>query len=655
MSSAGRRGDRARSETTHDGSLDHAVRLGCRPRNTITGRVVSLRVAVLGDSIMWGQGLRPEEQFARLAAQELAGDDEVEVLPGSDPEPRRGLPRSGAKISARVRDGTDQKILLPTGGLGSAPPGDRADFAGTFRSLFADDARMRAFLAGPAGDAPAAALFGENPATFPTVTGQLAMAGGPHPGIDYVIVNGGANDVDFETVLDPEGPALTAINNVVDQVYGTALATLLTDVRRRFPNAVVLVTGYFSALSEVSDRGALKELFEYLSGRPQLLLAYNNLVQAIPGVGDLLEFVGLSQDVPALVRLAIRRSMATAAYAHYRTRATIAGLPPSVRLPGLIYVHPAFRAQHALFAGQSLLHSGYRQPGEGGLVVADGMLERRLQRIPRVRLLDDYHDLARRVSRLQVDRARETDDDGGGGIGLDLPTQENKLRSALTVLREANPDLPGPLLLFLRATDLTDERLARLKDLLFAEIGRIETATIASFIHPNPDGARRYAERIVRVHRRHRAFSLRRGLVRMAPTEGAVSMRRAFERRAGELPRRLTTLAAVTPVESIAIRLTGLVIVPGLFSQATRLTDVRFGPELQTRMAVRLGVGADETTAFTAAFDPSREVDLTEITGIVIAEPPSFDEIELHLNGLRYRTWARADGTNVAGILQFQL
>jgi hypothetical protein len=405
---------------------------------------------------------------------------------------------------------------------------------------------MRSFLSGPAGDGPAAKLFGENPAAFPTVTGQLLLAGGPHPEIDFVVVNGGINDVDFETVLDPNGPSPLDIVRAIDRAFDRALADLLSEVRRQFPNAVVIVPGYFAALSGSSDRDELKTLFEFFSKRPEWQIAFNDVVQALPLMSDVFEAIGLSQDVGSLVTSAIRRTVAAAAYAHYRTRATIAGLPISVRQPGMFYAHPAFRPEHALFAGeQSLVYSGYRLPGEGKLSVADEMLNRRLNNIPRRGLLNDYRDLAGRTAQIILHRA----------LAEDVTTEENALRSRLAAFRDAHPDLPSQLLRFLQAVpNFTDERLGRLAALLGSEIGRIEVATIASFIHPNPAGAKRYAQRIVQTYRRHRAFSLRREVGRLFPAGKPISLRKAFNRHRTELPTRVTALAAVTHVESVALK-----------------------------------------------------------------------------------------------------
>jgi len=608
---------------------------------------MSARVAVFGDSAMWGQGLLAEHQFARLAVRGIVGAQKpIEVLPGAGSEPGRGFPRSGAKINAAVGDGPDAKILLPGGGLASSPPGDRAKFAQTFRSLFTDDQQMREFLAGPAGEAVAAALFGENPAAFPTVTGQVLLAGGPHPDVDFVVVNGGINDVDFTTVLDPKGPSPAEINQVINRAFGKALADLLTTVRKHFPRAVVIVPGYFAALSDSSDRDDLKELFEFASKRPEWQIAFNDVVQALPLLRDVFEAVGLSQDVSALVRSAIRRTVAAAAHAHHRTRATIEGLPPSVRLPGMFYAHPSFQPEDALFAGaRSLVYSGYRFPGHGRLSVADEMLARRRNRIPRNALLGDYHDLAERAALLLSRRL----------LGNATASEESDLRSRLVVFRDAHPDLPSGLLRFLTAVaNLPNERVQRLMELLGAEIGRIEVATIASFLHPNLAGAERYTERIVLAHRRYRTFSARREIGQMVPPGSPISLRTILGRRNTRLPRRLGALATVTHIESIALRIGGMPVVPPIGQGITRPALITLGPDVRIRATFPLGVGAGEADAVLFAFDTPGTVHLSRLTGLIIEDGPRIDEIVLHLNGREFAAWTRADATVRGDSIQFE-
>ena len=209
--------------------------------------------------------------------------------------------------------------------------------------------------------------------------------------VQLVFLNGGINDVEFEEVLNPEGPSLAAVNRAIDRVFGDSLARVLAAAREVFPNAVILVPGYFAAFSGKSDRDKLKELFEFLSKKPEWKLVANDLIGQLPLLSDIFDALGITSDVPALVNTAIHRTVISAAYAHFRTRASIASLAAHVIGPGIVYAHPAFLPEHALFAGpQSLVHSGYRFPGHGGLSVTDEMLETRTRRIPRHQLLGDY-------------------------------------------------------------------------------------------------------------------------------------------------------------------------------------------------------------------------------------------------------------------------
>ena len=154
--------------------------VGRCPRSSRSSRyVMVLKVAVIGDSAMWGQGLKLEHQYAHLAAGRIAADlnEDLEIMPGSGEEPGRGYPRSGAKIRARVQRDDPVQVLMPGGSFAESAPGDRANFARTFRSLFETDEEMTSFLDG-SDERPAARLFGEHPAAFPTTTGSAPSGRG---------------------------------------------------------------------------------------------------------------------------------------------------------------------------------------------------------------------------------------------------------------------------------------------------------------------------------------------------------------------------------------------------------------------------------------------------------------------------------------------
>jgi hypothetical protein len=104
----------------------------------------SLQVAAFGDSLMWGQGNRRQDRFSALFTGRLrarVGQPGVLVWDSS---------RSGAKIGAL--------------------PGERESFVDAYPFLFPDAATRRAFL-DDRDESRALGLYGEVPATFPTVLG----------------------------------------------------------------------------------------------------------------------------------------------------------------------------------------------------------------------------------------------------------------------------------------------------------------------------------------------------------------------------------------------------------------------------------------------------------------------------------------------------
>lgn len=612
---------------------------------------MTLRVAIVGDSLMWGQGLKPEHQFARLAAERIAADlgEPLEILPGPGREPGRGHPRSGAKILDAVDNGDPVEVLLPSGASTMALPGDRTNFALTFRSLFESDQEMRRFLAGR-NERPAARLFGEHPAVFPTVMGQLdeLTEDGSTADVRLVILNGGANDVNYEEVLDPEGPGIKAMDRTIQTVFRGHLTQLLRETRRAFPNAVIVVPGYFSALTKGSDRADLKDLAEYLSGKAEWKLALNDVIQTLPFFDDVFNATGWFKDVPELVEKAVRRSVFAAAHVHFWTRVTIRSLPASVIAPGIVYAHPAFRSEHGLFAGdRSLLYSGYKPPGHGRLSVADEMFEVRRARIPRRKLLGEYKGLLIASMSLRMRRDQEEKDTGGTTlVGPDAATLQDRLTESFRTLVANNPDLPSQILLI---RDFTSESLIKLERALGSEIGRIEIAEIASFIHPNRAGDERYAERIVSAYNRHRSFSLRRAVRGMAPAGQRFRLRTALLQHGIDPARGLRQLIPVAFIESVAIELSGLPALP-----VERKVKLTLGPGIDINFTIPLLSG---NTKLLRAFDTGAGFPLASLTEFTLEMEiaTDFRDVTLFLNGHEFFR-ARRDQANVEGdIVRFTL
>ena len=175
-----------------------------------------LNMVVLGDSIMWGQGLEEEEKFSTLVAQWLESATGRTVR-------RHVFAHSGAILGGNVDDEQDTP------------------------------------------------RFGEVPATLPSIAAQLPSAVGtlgnlgvPRDEVDLVLMDGGINDVSVFTILRPD-PFIWAgdVRNLARQRCGPRMRALLPSVlsaEQGFPSAKVVVTNYYAIVSTESDLAALAVL-----------------------------------------------------------------------------------------------------------------------------------------------------------------------------------------------------------------------------------------------------------------------------------------------------------------------------------------------------------------------------------------------------------
>ena len=483
-----------------------------------------IRVAVLGDSAMWGQGLRHADKFAVLAAHRIA--EAQAAVPVIAPF----TARSGAKLLAGQKRGEVATLTLPSGAKWSEWQGDRTDFYDLFPALFQSDEQAIAFFNG-ADEEVARDVYGEVPLVFPTISYQIARESDAlGASVDLLIIDGSVNDIGLQEVLDPQsGPSLSNIDRAIERFAYRRAKDVLSAARAKFPNAVIAVTGYYSPFTEETSRNRLEALLKYLSGRAGWLLWFNDFLTS--GFSRLVLPLALlsalfGEDVGELADQAVERSR----FAHTRglfwLRKAVAELYESDRGPGIFFVHPGFRPENGLFAaGTAFLHEGYRLPGEGGAEVGDIALNVRRAHIPRGDRLADL-----RAALLTLSPARR-------------PPQRHELEAMARELDALRTALDGPASLRARLAELiadlrdplrpvADERRIRLaRQAIEAEVGRIEVTTIASFLHPNEAGARRYADRIVARHARNRELRVRRDLTRLVPaSHGELSVRRALRR-----------------------------------------------------------------------------------------------------------------------------
>ncbi|MGE5246728.1 MAG: SGNH/GDSL hydrolase family protein [Verrucomicrobiota bacterium] len=156
---------------------------------------------VLGDSIVWGQGLPEEQKSSTLVQRWLA-----ERI--ARPVRKRVYAHSGATVE---QDGT--RLTL---------------------------------------------AHSEVPDSSPHIALQAECV--PNPGaVGLVIVNGCINDVDATAIFDPTtDPDLGRIEEACACKCGEPMRTLLTAIARRFPNARVVVPGYYPFFSQKTPRMSLR-------------------------------------------------------------------------------------------------------------------------------------------------------------------------------------------------------------------------------------------------------------------------------------------------------------------------------------------------------------------------------------------------------------
>jgi hypothetical protein len=286
--------------------------------------VDTFRIASLGDSVVWGQGLLEPQKFSMLAADALTARYNGSIAVFATDR----CAHSGARIAPSAGDGPDP--------LAPRLPGDFA---------------------------------GECLSPVPSVTAQVAgwtagtLAAGQGGEIDLVILDGGANDVGIFTIMNPSAsdPALSA---AITAACFTGMGTLLARVRATFPGAAIVVTGYYPIVSTESDMRFLFPVVGALGLLAGALLG-SVVVPLVPGAGP----VGFGPlETAALYEWArgrlITRSAIFATIANTSLAAAVAAAGPRVAL-----AIPAFGPTNAIFAPDPYIFGAGLSPG--GLVPLD--------------------------------------------------------------------------------------------------------------------------------------------------------------------------------------------------------------------------------------------------------------------------------------------
>jgi len=153
------------------------------------------RMAVLGDSVPWGQGLLNQHKYHTLIENELLKSYDVD---------KGVLAHSGATIGVGVT---------------------------TWRTT-----------------------DGEVPISYPTIIQQYESYSDSPESVDLVLVNGGINDIDIRTILNPLTDSSDLSDDIRQHCYADMLILLqLIGTKFTSANAKIVVTGYYPILSSQSE------------------------------------------------------------------------------------------------------------------------------------------------------------------------------------------------------------------------------------------------------------------------------------------------------------------------------------------------------------------------------------------------------------------
>ncbi len=195
-----------------------------------------LRMLVLGDSVMWGQGLADEHKFTYLVRQWICTK----------------------RNNGRCPDQADVQIHVEahSGALIAQPDMKHQKDENRFT-------RSVAPLQYP----------GEVNSEYPTIWGQVDLARRyyadnsiPLDEVDLILLNGGINDMGAPRILAPKLLGFIAgnINDFARKYCEDDMKLLLDRVAKTFPKARILVPGYFPLVSLSTPENLLTETIRYL-------------------------------------------------------------------------------------------------------------------------------------------------------------------------------------------------------------------------------------------------------------------------------------------------------------------------------------------------------------------------------------------------------
>ncbi len=202
----------------------------------LTLRTAPFRMVAMGDSIMWGQGLADSAKFTSLTR------DAIRANLGVDVELT-----SFAHSGAILREPT-APLVLPAVGQPEITPFNQALLT----------------------------TSGEVPNSYSTILHQINVQAPSTTSlvrseVDLVLVDGCINDVGVQNVLNPL--TATAAVQATTETKCKAMEGVLNRAHAVFPNAAIVVTGYYPIVSALTDLSLIPPLVATVVGPAALAVA----------------------------------------------------------------------------------------------------------------------------------------------------------------------------------------------------------------------------------------------------------------------------------------------------------------------------------------------------------------------------------------------
>ena len=195
------------------------------------------RMLVLGDSVMWGQGLEDDHKFSFKIKEWICAQRNGGVCQNQDDVQIHVEAHSGAVLAQPSKDDQIKKEERFT--------------------------RLKDPLRYP----------GEVPSDYPTVWGEVDLARRyyvensiPLAEVDLILVNGGINDMGAARILAPRPIEFLAgdLKKFARKYCEADMKLLLEKLANTFPRALIVVPGYFPLVSISTPENIVSETIGYL-------------------------------------------------------------------------------------------------------------------------------------------------------------------------------------------------------------------------------------------------------------------------------------------------------------------------------------------------------------------------------------------------------